>query len=271
MASEKDIASDSLDSSVIDVPKELLGYVKSSIVDLISKATPDDFSARIHYSEGQSPKLEVSFGNNQQKQVSTRNHGDDSTETKTIIVKNVSVSVDEELLEVFFESTKKQGGGPVKSVNILGDEQIAIVEFCERSAVKTVLNKRPIKFGKTELDVKPFKPLIHGSEKINRIRVDMTKVSERFTDDLLKKQFECLNVAPVPEYGPELAALIKVGSRVVRGGDWVYGNQDGGPGGQGTVTQINKDKTVAIRWDHGREQRNYLNGMNGYYTIKLAP
>ena len=268
MASEKDISSDSLDSSVIDVPKELLGYVKCSIVDLISKATPEDFSARIHYSEGQSPKLEVSFGSNQQKQASTRNHGDDSKETNTIIVKNVPVSVDEELLEVFFESTKKQGGGPVKSVNILGDEQVAIVEFCESGAVETVLNKRPIKYGKTELDVKP---LIHGSEKINRFQVDLTKVSERFTDDLLKKQFECLKVAPVPEYGPELAALIKVGSRVVRGRDWWYGDTDGGPGRQGTVTQIHrKRKTVAIRWDHGEEDW-YDNGANGYYTIKLAP
>ena len=66
MASEKDITSDSLDSSVIDVPKELLGYVKSSIIDYISKVAPEEFSARIHYSEGQSPKLEVSFGDKKQ-------------------------------------------------------------------------------------------------------------------------------------------------------------------------------------------------------------
>ena len=268
MASEKDITSDSLDSSVVDVPKELMGYVKSSIVDYISKAALEEFSARIHYSEGQSPKLEVSFGSNQQKQVPTRNHGDDSKETNTIIVKNVPASVDEELLEVFFESTKKQGGGPVKSVKILGDKQVAIVEFCESNAVETVLNKRPIKYGKTELDVQPFKPLTHGSEKINHIRVDLTNVSERFTDDLLKEQFECLKIAQAPEYGPEHAALIKVGSRVVRGKDWFYGNQDGGPGGQGTVTKIKKN-AVVIRWDNGKED-TYLN-MERYYTIKLAP
>ena len=62
MASEQDVTSDSLDSSVVKVPKELLGYVKSSIIDYINKATPDQFSANIHYVEGQSPKLEVSFG-----------------------------------------------------------------------------------------------------------------------------------------------------------------------------------------------------------------
>ena len=54
----------------------------------------------------------------------------------------------------------------MKSVKILDDKQIAIVEFCESSAVETVLRKRPIKLGKTELIVKPFKPLITGSEKI---------------------------------------------------------------------------------------------------------
>ena len=65
MASEQDVTSDSLDTSVVDVPKELLGYVKSSIVDYVNYAK--DFSAKIHYAEGQSPKLVVSFGTNQGK------------------------------------------------------------------------------------------------------------------------------------------------------------------------------------------------------------
>ena len=59
MASEQDVTSDSLDSSVIDVPCHLLGYVKSSIVDYINKQ--QTFSAKIHHAEGQSPKLVVYF------------------------------------------------------------------------------------------------------------------------------------------------------------------------------------------------------------------
>ena len=62
MASEQDLTSDSLDSSVVPVPKELLGYVKTSLVDHINKSTPEEFSANIHYTEGQLPKLEVLFG-----------------------------------------------------------------------------------------------------------------------------------------------------------------------------------------------------------------
>ena len=77
---------------------------------------------------------------------------DDLKETNTILVKNVPVSVDEELLEIFFESTKKQGGGPVKSVKILSDKKVAFVEFYEHTGVETVLKQKPIKYGKTELD-----------------------------------------------------------------------------------------------------------------------
>ena len=62
MASEQDVTSDSLDTTVVDVPDDLLGYVKSSIVDYVNKAK--DFSAKIHYVEGQSPKMVVSFGRN---------------------------------------------------------------------------------------------------------------------------------------------------------------------------------------------------------------
>ena len=64
MASEQDVTSDSIDSSVVAVPKELIGYVKTSIVDYINKATPDEFSASVHYAEGQAPKLDVLIGGN---------------------------------------------------------------------------------------------------------------------------------------------------------------------------------------------------------------
>ena len=65
MASKEDVASDSLDSSMVPVPNELLGFVKTSLVDHINKAKTDEFSANIHYAEGQVPKLEVSIGGKQ--------------------------------------------------------------------------------------------------------------------------------------------------------------------------------------------------------------
>ena len=64
MASKQDAPSDNLDSSVVEVPEDSLRYVKSSIIDYINKATPDEFSAKIRYATGQPPKLEVTFGGN---------------------------------------------------------------------------------------------------------------------------------------------------------------------------------------------------------------
>ena len=39
--------------------------------------------------------------------------------------------VDEEYLEMFFENTKKYGGGPVKDIDIDRDQEIAVIEFEE--------------------------------------------------------------------------------------------------------------------------------------------
>lgn len=41
------------------------------------------------------------------------------------------------------------------------------------------------------------------------------------------------------------------GIRVVRGPDWSYGDDDGGEGHVGTVTQDNEDDTVEVQWDMG--------------------
>ena len=113
---------------------------------------------------------------------------DDSKRTKTILVKNVPTNADEELLELFFESSKKQGGGPVQSVKIIRDKNVAFVEFCDRSSVEKVISKRPIKLGTTVLDIEPYEPLLQGSEKITRM--DVVGLPASFTDGLLKKQLD---------------------------------------------------------------------------------
>ena len=115
---------------------------------------------------------------------------DEMMQTSTIIVKNLPASADEELLELFFESTKKQGGGPVKSVKMLRDKNAAFVEFCENEAVQTVMKKRPLKFGTTEIEAQPFKPLLKGSEIISS--VDLKGLPDEFTKELLKKNLDFL-------------------------------------------------------------------------------
>ena len=51
--------------------------------------------------------------------------------TKKILVKNFPSNVDEDMLEIFFESKKMSGGGPVRNVQLNREKKWAVVEFCE--------------------------------------------------------------------------------------------------------------------------------------------
>ena len=189
--------------------------------------------------------------------------------TNTILVRNVPESVDEDLLEVFFESTKKYGGGPVKSVKIMKDKKTAFVEFCDESAVDAVLKKKPIMFGTKELHVNRFKPFLASNEAITQADIKSINLPQDFTDDLLKKHLE---YPILPPHGPELAAMIKVGSRVVRGKDWCWGDSDGG--GVGTVISVPlhfSNDRVVVKWDNTGLQLYHRMGVDGCYDLKLAP
>ena len=73
-----------------------------------------------------------------------------------------------------------------------------------------------------------------------------------------------------------MSELLQVGSRVVRGPDWVWGDQDGGPGHVGTLVTIGRPHhaqcppgTVKIIWDSGAAQ-NYRVGYSGQYDLRLV-
>ena len=51
--------------------------------------------------------------------------------TNKILVKNFPSNVDEDVLETFFESKKKSGGGPVRNVQLNQEKKWALIEFCE--------------------------------------------------------------------------------------------------------------------------------------------
>ena len=56
---------------------------------------------------------------------------DNYEKTNIILVQNIPPSLDEEVLELFFESKKKKGGGPVKHVKLDREKNWAIIEFYE--------------------------------------------------------------------------------------------------------------------------------------------
>ena len=52
--------------------------------------------------------------------------------------------------------------------------------------------------------------------------------------------------------GPELAQLMKVGTRVMRGVDWKWGDQDGPPPSLGNVIgELGEDGWIRVQWDTG--------------------
>ena len=125
-----------------------------------------------------------------------------------------------------------------------------------------MLKKIPITFGKTELGIVPFNPVLKADETTYRVDFKGVYMPNEFSESLLEHQLQ-LN-------GPAMAAMMKVGMRVVRGKDWKYGDQD--KGGMGTVTyvaeNINKD-WVKVKWDHGTETP-YKMGVENSCELKLV-
>ncbi|KAL3192258.1 hypothetical protein MRX96_059232 [Rhipicephalus microplus] len=75
--------------------------------------------------------------------------------------------------------------------------------------------------------------------------------------------------APAPS-GLELASMMKIGTRVVRGVDWKWGDQDGPPPGEGRVIgELGEDGWIRVQWDNG-STNSYRMGKEGKYDLKLA-
>ncbi|XP_022531523.2 E3 ubiquitin-protein ligase HERC2 isoform X2 [Astyanax mexicanus] len=76
--------------------------------------------------------------------------------------------------------------------------------------------------------------------------------------------------APLPASGPELAAMMKIGTRVMRGQDWKWGDQDGPPPGLGRVIgELGEDGWIRVQWDTS-STNSYRMGKEGKYDLKLA-
>ncbi|KAG9492301.1 hypothetical protein GDO78_000687 [Eleutherodactylus coqui] len=74
----------------------------------------------------------------------------------------------------------------------------------------------------------------------------------------------------IPASGPELAAMMKIGTRVMRGVDWKWGDQDGPPPGLGRVIgELGEDGWIRVQWDTG-STNSYRMGKEGKYDLKLT-
>ena len=70
--------------------------------------------------------------------------------------------------------------------------------------------------------------------------------------------------------GPDLARLMHVGTRVVRGLDWKWGDQDGPAPSEGRVIgELGEDGWIRVQWDNG-STNSYRMGKEGKYDLRLA-
>ena len=76
--------------------------------------------------------------------------------------------------------------------------------------------------------------------------------------------------SPPPLAGPDLARTMRVGTRVVRGVDWKWDDQDGPPPSEGRVIgELGEDGWIRVQWDNG-STNSYRMGKEGKYDLKLA-
>ncbi|XP_069008939.1 E3 ubiquitin-protein ligase HECTD1 isoform X2 [Embiotoca jacksoni] len=68
----------------------------------------------------------------------------------------------------------------------------------------------------------------------------------------------------------QVMKYIVPGARVVRGIDWKWRDQDGNPGGEGTVTGEAHNGWIDVTWDAGGSN-SYRMGAEGKFDLKLAP
>ena len=64
----------------------------------------------------------------------------------------------------------------------------------------------------------------------------------------------------------------EVGVRVARGPDWQWGDQDGGEGCLGTITEVGSQGNAEgalplVLWDYGYRSNNYRCGKEGKYDL----
>lgn len=68
--------------------------------------------------------------------------------------------------------------------------------------------------------------------------------------------------------GPELVKQMKIGTRVARGSDWKWGEQDGNGEGR-IISEVGDDGWVRVEWDSGATN-SYRMGKEGQFDLRLA-
>lgn len=183
-----DVSAAEIDQNITPVPEHLTGYLKTRIIDFLTET--DAFSAEIKHTAGQDARLQCSLG---VKAASGRADSGAQAQgsgraTDAILVKNLPSSVNAEFLELFFESKRKQGGGPVKHISLDKENHVAVIKFEEPEAVEIVMSKRPLKMLDVILQVERHIPLLDESETVDRM--EFRGLPTQLSDDIRQMNIE---------------------------------------------------------------------------------
>ena len=96
--------------------------------------------------------------------------------------------MNEEYLELFFESKKKVGAGTILEIQFNREKHWAIVAFTEPDAVDTVLGKTPLTLMNNELDIHPYTPICKEGERIDSLEIK--GLPTELTEQLVSKDIE---------------------------------------------------------------------------------
>ncbi len=101
-----------------------------------------------------------------------------------------------------------------------------------------------------------------GEPAASKICCEQSYLSYVYEDAIVRKAPK-MNVS-----GAELAKLMKIGTRVVRGVDWKWGSQDDSGNGR-IISEVGEDGWVRVELDNG-STNSYRMGKEGQYDLRLA-
>ena len=152
-----------------------------------------------------------------------------------------------------------------------GKLEKAKVKLGQKSTLVYLLNEPLAQVGKWECKYGPKKKL---TSTCKVVAANDKRLNIEFTPTLpLKYSFQLTSVGTLRTNVPKFSiSLDCIGARVKRGPDWVYNDQDGGPGNLGTVVGPCEDKGFDfwVIWDITKEQYGYRWGTNGKYELEVA-
>ncbi|XP_013388646.1 uncharacterized protein LOC106157515 [Lingula anatina] len=114
-------------------------------------------------------------------------------------------------------------------------------------------------------DVKTFEYWMKATKGAEIMEADMSEFDMKEMFNMILELQENDKDDDSRESDPEVQVHLPIGTRVRRGPDWKWEDQDGG--GPGTVVGYGKRKWVLVNWDANSQTRNYRFGEEDKYDI----